>query len=65
MGFKTAPLPGQNEFGVVVTGLTPAMIDDQAVRKSLHDLWLDKGVIVFRGMEGLDIHLGLSRVFGK
>jgi taurine dioxygenase len=65
MGFQTAPLPGQDEFGVVVTGLTPAMIDDQAVRKSLYDLWLDKGVIVFRDMEGLDIHLSLSRVFGE
>ncbi len=65
MGFKTAPLPGQDEFGVVVTGLTPEMLDDEAVRKRLYDLWIDKGVIVFRGMDGLDIHLKLSEVFGE
>ena len=65
MGFETAPLPGQDEFGVVVTGLTPEMLDDEAVRKRLYDLWIERGVIVFRGMEGLDIHLQLSEVFGE
>jgi taurine dioxygenase len=65
MGFTITPLPSQDEFGAVVTGVTLETLDDQAARKALHDLWIDKGVIVFRGMEGLDIHLGLSRVFGE
>ena len=63
--FKTQNLPGQPEFGAVVTGLSPDMLDDPSVRKSLYDLWIDKGVIVFRGTEGLDMQLSLSEVFGE
>src|SRR5262249_37390192 len=45
--------------------LKPDMLDDPDVRKSLYDLWIDKGVIVFRDMEGIDTHLRLSEVFGE
>ena len=65
MRFKVAPLPGQDEFGAVVTDLSPDMLDDDSVRKALYDLWIDKGVIVFRGMEGIDTQLRLSEVFGE
>ena len=64
MAFNIGPLPGQ-EFGAVVTGMTPEMIDDPAIRKSLFDLWVDKGVIVFKGMTGLDTQLRLSEIYGE
>ena len=61
MGYSLSPLPGQAEFGAVVTGFTPEMLDDPGVRKALYDLWIDKGVIVFRGIEGLDTQLSCPR----
>jgi taurine dioxygenase len=65
MGFEIAPLPGQDCFGAVVSGLSPGSLGDPRVRKTLHDLWIDKGVIVFRGMEGIDTQLRLSEIFGE
>jgi taurine dioxygenase len=65
MGISFSPLPGQPDFGVIVTGFVPDMLDDEAVRKTLHDLWIDKGLVVFRETSGLDTHLRLSEVFGE
>jgi taurine dioxygenase len=63
--YRTSPLPCRREFGAVVTGLTPAMLDDADVRASLYALWIDKGLIVFRGMDGIDTLIRLSRLFGE
>ena len=41
------------------------MLDDPKVRKELYDLWIDKGVVVFRELDGLETHLKLSEVFGE
>jgi taurine dioxygenase len=65
MGFTVSALPGQDEFGAVVTGLVPDMLGDAAVRQALYDLWIDKGVIVFRELEGVKTQLRLSEVFGE
>jgi taurine dioxygenase len=65
MSFEVAPLPGQDEFGAVVTGLSPDSLSDPRVRKALYDLWIDKGVVVFRDMDGIDTQLRLSEVFGE
>ena len=65
MGFAVADLPGQAEFGAVVTGPAPERLDDPALRQVLYDLWIDKGVIVFRGLEGLEVQVRLSEVFGQ
>ncbi len=65
MGLSFSPLPGQSTFGVVCHGLTPDMIDDPAIRKQLYDLWVDKGLIVFKEVEGLDTQMRLSEVFGE
>jgi taurine dioxygenase len=62
--FTVSPLPGQSDFGAVVTGLTEDMIDDPKVRAALYDLWIDKGVIVFKGLTGLDVQLRLSEIYG-
>jgi taurine dioxygenase len=64
LGFNVGPLPGNHDFGAVVTGLTADMLADAGVRKDLYDLWIDKGVVVFRDMEGLDLQLELSAIFG-
>ena len=64
--FTVAALPGQSRYGAVVTDLSPEAIDDPAVRRALHDLWLDKGVIVFRGLEGgMDTQVRLSEIYGE
>ena len=62
---NVGPLPGNDDFGAVVTGLTMDMLKDAQVRQQLHDLWIDKGVIVFRDIEGLEIQLELSSIFGE
>jgi len=64
--FDTSPLPGQNRYGTVVTNLDPAAIGDPAVRDALLRLWLDKGVVVFRGIPGgIDTQLRLSEIYGE
>src|SRR3982750_2398156 len=65
MGHDVSPLPGQGEFGAVITGFAPEMIDDPKTRKDLYDLWIDKGLIVFKDLVGLDAHIRLSEVFGE
>ena len=65
MGLSFTPLPDQPAFGVVCRGLTPDMIDDPAIQKQLYDLWIDKGMIVFKDLEGLDTQMRLSEVFGE
>src|SRR5262245_58069607 len=64
--FDTAPLQGQDRFGAIVTALDPATLDRPDVRQALHDLWIEKGVIVFRGIAGgLDTQLALSEIYGE
>ena len=65
MNFSVTQLPGQAEFGAMVTGIEPERLDDPALRQALLDLWIDKGVLVFRGVEGLDVQLSLSEIFGE
>jgi taurine dioxygenase len=64
--FDTAPLPGQPRYGALVTGLAPEAIDDPEVGRALHALWIDKGLIVFRGIAGgIDTQLRLSAIYGE
>lgn len=64
--FEVSPLPGQDRYGAVVTGLSFEAIGAPQVRTQLHDLWIEKGVIVFRGVGGgLDAQLRLSEVYGE
>jgi taurine dioxygenase len=65
MTFNVAPLPGQSEFGAVVTRLSTDSLEDPATRKALYDLWIDKGVIVFKDMTALDTQIHLSEIFGE
>ena len=65
MGDEVSPLPGQSEFGAVITGFKPEMIDEPKIRQALYDLWIDKGVIVFKDLTGMDTHIRLSEIFGE
>lgn len=66
MSYDVRPLDERLAFGSVVTGLDPATLDDAAVAQALYDLWIERGVVVFRGLPGgLQTHIRLSRVFGE
>ena len=65
MSFNVESLPGCSAFGAMVTGLAPEAIQDPEVRKRLYDLWIDKGVIVFKGLSDLDTQIHLSEIYGE
>jgi len=53
-------------FGATVSGLTLEMLGDADVRKALYDLWIEKGVVLFRdGDDSEEMQLELSSCFGK
>ena len=57
---------GQNlSFGAAVEGLDWSNIADEPVRQRLRDLFVERGMIVFRGMEpSARMQVALSKVFG-
>jgi taurine dioxygenase len=64
--FSVEKLPGGHDFGAVVENLTRSDMDDPAARKALYDLWIDRGLLVFRGVEGgREAQFQLSGVFGE
>jgi taurine dioxygenase len=64
--FDVAPLPGQDRYGAIVTGLAPEALDDPEVRRALHDLWIDRGLVVFRGLDGgVETQVRLSAIYGE
>jgi taurine dioxygenase len=66
MTYQIFSLPDQKAFGAIVTGLTRAQIDDPEIGASLRDLWIDRGVIVFSGLEPTrEMHVRLSQIFGE
>jgi taurine dioxygenase len=62
--FEIAPLPGHSAFGAMVTNLRPDQIDDLGAREALYDLWIDRGLIIFKGLSSLDAQIRLSEIFG-
>ncbi|WP_242128704.1 TauD/TfdA family dioxygenase [Sphingobium sp. Sx8-8] len=62
--FDVTPVRADLPFAARITGLDPARLSDPDVRDALRNIWIDKGVLVFRGLEGEDVHLELSRIFG-
>lgn len=64
-GLRIRDLDGGLTFGAIVEGLVPAMLEVEAARERLRDLWTDRGLIVFRGVEGAELQIALSRVFGE
>ncbi|WP_436790868.1 TauD/TfdA dioxygenase family protein [Yinghuangia sp. YIM S10712] len=64
MTIQVKPIDGSNGIGCEVHGLTFEALDDSRTRSELVRLWVEHGVIVFRGVEGAEFQLQLSRVFG-
>lgn len=63
--FTIEPINPQSQ-GIQMFGLKRAHLDGPAARDELYRLWVQHGVIVFRGMEDSDdLHIELSRVFGS
>jgi taurine dioxygenase len=64
--FSVEKLPGSHDFGAVVENLTLDDMEDPAARRALYDLWIDRGLLVFRGLAGgREAQFQLSRVFGE
>ena len=65
-GLDVGPLQGGIPFGAIVRGLTLEHLCDEQVRAALVDLWIDKGVLVFRDGEcDSSIQVELSKCFGR
>lgn len=64
MSVQVKSIEGSNGIGCEVHGLTFDDLSDEAVKTQLFDTWIEHGVIVFRGVEGADFQIRLSRVFG-
>jgi taurine dioxygenase len=62
--FDARPLSESLPYGVEISGLRPEDIADPAVQDSLRRYWVKDGLLVFKGLEGAETHLALSRVFG-
>lgn len=61
---RVEPLAPHLRYGARVGGLSIHDLDNPDVRAGLYDLWIRDGLIVFRGFEGADEQLALSRCFG-
>jgi taurine dioxygenase len=58
------PLGDEYPFGAVVRGLDEAMLADADIRAQLLQSFEDRGLILFRGVEGHPMHMAISTVFG-
>jgi taurine dioxygenase len=64
--FKTTLIPNAcGTIGIELEGLIPERLDEPAVRNELWDLFIQHGLIVFRGLETREVQVKLSNVFGK
>jgi taurine dioxygenase len=59
------PLADDLSFGTRVSGVTLRVLEDQAVRTQLTDLFEDRGLIIFEDVEPTSrMHVAISNVFG-
>ena len=59
------PIADELSFGSRVTGLDRDALADEDIRSQLNDLFIDRGVIVFEGVEATSaMQMELSQVFG-
>ena len=61
---RTNKLPSGNTKGLLIEGITLADLDSPDLRAELVDLWLQGGLLVFRGDNNTALHVELSKVFG-
>lgn len=63
--FEISPVRDGMPFGAVVTNLELAALAVEQVRRDLRRLWIEAGVIVFKGLTGKAAQIALSEVFGE
>lgn len=64
MSFNVSPLPN-TDIGAQITNLDLSQEISEADKKALYDLWIKKGILVFKGLgHNDDEHIRLSTVFG-
>jgi taurine dioxygenase len=64
MPYEVSPLAEGLDFGAKIEGLRREHLDREEVRCALLALWIDRGVLLFRGDHDSDFHVELSKVFG-
>lgn len=65
MAFAVSRFSG-HKFGAMVTNLSVEDITSSAIKKELRQVWLDAGVVVFRGLpDTTEVQIALSEVFGE
>ncbi len=63
--FAVRPLDPTLPFGIRISELTRAMLDDQATREAIDQLFVEHGMIVFEDVEQSDeMQLAISNCFG-
>jgi taurine dioxygenase len=63
---KVEALSPKLSYGSVIRGITLDDVRDEATRKQLHDLWIDRGLIAFRDTNvTTELQVELSKIFGK
>jgi taurine dioxygenase len=63
---EVSPLDERIPFGATVSGLRQEQLSDPAIRKALNELWIDKGVLLFRDGDCTpEMQIALSRCFGE
>jgi taurine dioxygenase len=64
-GITVSPLSDEVAFGSRVSGVTPQLLREEAVRNQLNDVFQQRGLIVFEDVEPTSrMHVQISNVFG-
>ena len=59
------PLRDDLPFGARISGVTYQTLEDEAIRRQINDVFEDRGMIVFEGVEpSPQMHLAISNIFG-
>jgi taurine dioxygenase len=63
---KVENLSPDLNYGSTVRGLTLSDVRDEATRRQLHDLWIDRGLVTFIDCDvTTELQVELSKVFGR
>jgi taurine dioxygenase len=62
--YHIEPLAPHLKWGAQVLDLDPVRLTEPQIQKDLYDLWVQKGVLVFRHLQGDETHIALSQIFG-
>lgn len=62
--YSVKQIDPRRKYGALIEDLTEDQLGDEATRQRLRDLWVEHGLLVFRGETGASMHLTLSKVFG-